>query len=322
MAQRLSNGGNIVDIATPVDRHRIFDDPWCPLYGKIPDVLNGSGDELTGQCIRIIEESRKIWMCAAISEEKLKTANELWDLFRIHQNLISNGHPRTKSITTESICETIVTESRKLSFSSVDKIADTEILAMYTIHVVFSALKDLWEPLDRMGIDDILYFLYSSPLLDKDSYIKAEIYIARLLLSQANKIVNQTQKETVNKITSSLTPLGAKRSELETLSLFYDDAKGILFSEDGKHCALTGDEQTLFDYLKKGDEYVDAIIKHFCNKKEYSSTNWDRRNFDKLNSDLNKKSRSAFGVTLIENLKKGSGKYGLFAKVKDRKFKK
>lgn len=204
-----------MDIATPVDRHRIFDDPWCPLYGKIPDVLKGSGDKLTDQCVRVIEESRKIWTSASVAEDKLKIAKELWDLFRIHHNLVSNGHTRIKSITTESICETIIAETKKLSLSCLGGITDTEILAIYTIHVVFSTLKDLWEPLDKMEIDNTLYYLYSSPLPDRDSYVNAKIYIARLLLSQAKKTGTQTQKNTIDKIIPFPTPSGAKWSELK-----------------------------------------------------------------------------------------------------------
>ncbi|MCR4319181.1 MAG: hypothetical protein NUV74_02450 [Candidatus Brocadiaceae bacterium] len=151
-----------------------------------------------------------------------------------------------------------------------------------------------------------------------------EIYKPFERLFKVIDLEPEKKKEAVE--TTPNTPERQKTSiseaEQGVMALFYDDAKGILFLEDGKKCELTGDEQTLFDYLKKGEQHVEDIIHHFCNKKEYLNTNWNRGNFDNLTSDLNKKSHSAFGVRLIKNLEKGSGKYGISVKVKDKKFKK
>jgi hypothetical protein len=133
---------------------------------------------------------------------------------------------------------------------------------------------------------------------------------------------NQDTPVSTPKDTPERQKTSISEAEQGVTTLFYDDAKGFLFLEDGEKYELTSDEQTLFDYLRKGERHVEDIINHFCNKKEYSNTNWSRGNFDNLTSDLNKKSYSAFGVRLIKNLEKGSGKYGIFVKVRDKKFKK
>ncbi len=46
----------------------------------------------------------------------------------------------------------------------------------------------------------------------------------------------------------------------EINKLFYDDAKAFLFLETGNPCKLTGDEQTLVDFLKDGKQHVNKIM--------------------------------------------------------------
>ncbi len=105
--------------------------------------------------------------------------------------------------------------------------------------------------------------------------------------------------------------------------LFYDDAKGFLFLETGNPCKLTGDEQTLVDFLKDGKQHVDEIIDHFQNKKEFSAKNWERGDFDSLKSGLNAKIKEVLGVaTLIRNQERRSGMYHIPLTLKDKKFKK
>lgn len=296
-----------------------FSSSWCPLYGEIPESFKA--DNLTKQCVRIIEESRNIWQCfpqpdiSKYSEWKLKLAQGIWKLFCAHfETRFQSQDYRGDLVDLE--WERVTTWTRQNPILELKELTDFEIVALFAVYVTWRALED-WLTIEK---GESLACLH--PPFDEYSFVKEKMHIALLVLSQAKKMADQTQKETVNKITSSPTPFGAKRSELKILSLFYDDAKGILFLEDGKHCELTGDEQTLFNYLKKSDEHVDGIIKHFCNEKEYSNTNWGRGNFDPLKTNLNKKFRSAFGVELIKNLEKGSGEYGISVKVKDRKFKK
>ncbi|GAN33935.1 MAG: hypothetical protein DYG83_13230 [Candidatus Brocadia sp. AMX2] len=117
-------------------------------------------------------------------------------------------------------------------------------------------------------------------------------------------------------------PASTQQDIQKITALFYDDAKSILFLDDEKCCELTKDEQALVDYLRQDSQHFSDIITHFQSRKEYSNTNWSRGNFDNLQSDLNKKTVKKLGVKLIQNLEKRSGKYGLFVKIKDKKFKK
>lgn len=104
--------------------------------------------------------------------------------------------------------------------------------------------------------------------------------------------------------------------------LFYDDAKRVLFLEEGEFYNLTKDEQNLVDCLREDSQNVETIIGYFRDSKKYFNTSWNRGNFDKLISDLNKKTLNTFGVKLVKNLEKGQGLYGLSVKTKDKKFKK
>lgn len=117
-------------------------------------------------------------------------------------------------------------------------------------------------------------------------------------------------------------PASTQQDIQKITALFYDDAKSILFLDDEKCCELTKDEQALVDYLRQDSQHFSDIITHFQSLKEYSNTNWSRGNFDNLQSDLKRKTVKELGVKLIQNLKRGSGKYGLFVKIKDKKFKK
>lgn len=117
-------------------------------------------------------------------------------------------------------------------------------------------------------------------------------------------------------------PASTQQDIQKITALFYDDAKSILFLDDEKCCELTKDEQALVDYLRQDSQHFSDIITHFQSRKEYSNTNWSRGNFDNLQSDLNRKTVKELGVKLIQNLERGSGKYGLSAKIKDKKIKK
>lgn len=98
-------------------------------------------------------------------------------------------------------------------------------------------------------------------------------------------------------------------------TLYYDDAESILFLDGENHQILTKKEQELFDYLKNGDRDVFDITDEIWNAQ-------DRKNFDPCMHKLNKKISEKFGLELIRNLEEGNGRYGISARIEDKKFKK
>lgn len=197
-------GKEAEQIASPANpswfeaRNKLFVSSWCPLYGEIPEYFRR--DELIEQCIRIIEESRKIWQCFPQSgvskypEWKLKLAQEMWNLFYTNFTTIFESQTY-KDGTVDLECMRIVNWTRKISTLELKEITDYEIVALFAVYVTWRALEDWFTVEKGESLVGILY-----PPGDEYVFMKEKIRIAYLVLSEAMRIYTQTQEKTNNKI--------------------------------------------------------------------------------------------------------------------------
>lgn len=337
-----NTGKEVEQIAFPAnpfwyDKYgEFFSSSWCPLYGEIPESFEA--DNLTKQCVRILEESRNIWQCfpqpdiSKYSERKLKLAQEMWNLFYTHFTSIFESQTY-KDGTVDLECMRIINWTRKIPTLELKELTDFEIVALFAVYVTWRALED-WLTVEKG--ESVVGLLY--PPGDEYIFMKEKIRIAYLVLSEAKRIYTQTQEKINNKVIhipkqdrKQDTPEPEKQAKSETQitsstpqakpvlqaqslpvketkkkkidKLFYtynNQDKIVLYSKNkNEQVEFTEEETKLFLFLKEDRRKLEEIVEHVWEVYKPKDLSKKKNNAWELRCRLNKKCSKMGVETLI-----------------------
>lgn len=219
---------------------------WCPLLGVIPEKYDDRIDKSIPQIIRIIDESRKIFINSAdikniseFPEWKLKLTREIWLwLLTNYQFIFINREYAISTIEEET--KYIIDSIRHLVIYDIKLITDAEILAIFTIFKVTDAL-DFYSAM--LYYDDI----DGTYIEHMPKYVHEVI----LLFAQAKKKTQKREeiRKDVENIESFPTPPGSTWKDVQ-ISLIDNETIRVKIAEVEKQ--LHYSQMGLKDGRKKG----------------------------------------------------------------------
>lgn len=256
----------------------LFKNPWCPLFGHLPEIEDNISNTPTSRCIDIVTEARSLWginpffhvtdtswpeedlppekppeisslvspegsheECSKYPAWKLKAARTIARTCYSVQKYLYRYSPYGHDATPDIAWKEAIDIARIESIPQLDqRITDSMILSILAIETAWSALED------------VLYYREK----EDDSSILKQILIAGQLLARAKEITSSEVIEGLTKTVEDIKPL-AKIGE-ETL----DYSKRNFFKKDGASWFIKLGECAFTLPNLKGLEYIQYLIKN------------------------------------------------------------